>query len=154
MQSLTGQLSLNIKVFPERRQSFVQNRDALSVNPVCSAIQNRTDGKTNGLVSDDCTKQHGVKVTLHWFITGVVYCPQVKLLAKNKACFFCIEASPTESTYVCFNFLGTLPICLRKLENAVLYHRVSGHPGCAGRSSLQGLAVQELWNWQGDRLNM
>lgn len=56
MQSLTGQLSLSIKVFPERRQSLVQNRDVLSVNPVCSGIQNKADSKIDDLVSDDCTK--------------------------------------------------------------------------------------------------
>lgn len=65
MQSLIGQLSFSIKVFLERRQSFVHNRDTLSVNRVFSAIQNRTDGKTDGLASDVHTKQHWVKVTLH-----------------------------------------------------------------------------------------
>lgn len=71
MQSLTGQLSLSIKVFPERRQSLVQNRDVLSVNPVCSGIQNRPGSKTDGLVSDDCTKQHWVKVNVHCLIIAV-----------------------------------------------------------------------------------
>lgn len=57
-------------------------------------------------------------------------------------------------TNVHFNLSDSLPVCSRKLESADLSHSVSGHPGHAGRSNPQGVAVRELSNWQGDTLNM